>query len=67
MSEMLADLEAVRRPTGLTRDDAVAVAQETRDQKYTGVPEPAQRGRATQVIADFQRDHCPLRAVALHA
>jgi antitoxin FitA len=31
MSEVLADIEAARRPTGLTGDDAVAAVREARD------------------------------------
>ena len=31
MSEVLADIEAIRRPTGLTGDDAVAAVREARD------------------------------------
>ena len=31
MSEVLADVEAIRRPTGLTGDDAVAAVREARD------------------------------------
>ena len=31
MSEALADVEAIRRPTGLTGDDAVAAVRETRE------------------------------------
>ncbi len=31
MSEVLADVEAVRRPTGLTGDDAVAAVREARE------------------------------------
>jgi plasmid stability protein len=31
MSEALADIEAIRRPTGLTGDDAVAAVREARD------------------------------------
>ena len=31
MSEVLADVEAIRRPTGLTGDDAVAAVREARE------------------------------------
>ncbi len=31
MSEVLADVEAIRRPTGLTGEDAVAAVREARD------------------------------------
>ena len=31
MSEVLADIEAIRRPTGLTEDDAVTAVREARD------------------------------------
>ncbi len=31
MSEVLTDIEAIRRPTGLTGDDAVAAVREARD------------------------------------
>ena len=31
MSEVLADIEAIRRPTGLTGEDAVAAVREARD------------------------------------
>lgn len=31
MSEVLADIEAIKRPTGLTGDDAVAAVREARD------------------------------------
>ncbi|MGH3151721.1 MAG: hypothetical protein ACRDOB_13490 [Streptosporangiaceae bacterium] len=31
MSDVLADIEALRRPTGLTGDDAVAALREVRD------------------------------------
>jgi antitoxin FitA len=31
MSEVLADVDAIRRPTGLTGDDAVAAVREARD------------------------------------
>jgi hypothetical protein len=31
MTEVLADIEAVRHPTGLTGDDAVAAVREARD------------------------------------
>jgi hypothetical protein len=31
MSEVLAEIEAIRRPTGLTGDDAVAAVREARD------------------------------------
>ena len=33
MSEVLADVEAIRRPTGLTGDDAVAAVREARDSR----------------------------------
>ena len=33
MSEVLADVEVVRRPTGLTGDDAVAAVREARDSR----------------------------------
>jgi antitoxin FitA len=33
MSEVLADVEAIRRPTGLTGDDAVAAVREVRDSR----------------------------------
>jgi len=33
MSEVLADVEAIRRPTGLTGNDAVAAVQEARESR----------------------------------
>ncbi len=33
MSEVLADVEAIRRPTGVTGDDAVAAVREARDSR----------------------------------
>ena len=33
MSEVLADVEAIRRPTGLTGEDAVAAVREARDSR----------------------------------
>lgn len=33
MSEILADVEAIRHPTGLTGDDAVAAVREVRDSR----------------------------------
>ena len=33
MSEVLADVEAIRRPTGLTGDDAVAAVREARESR----------------------------------
>ena len=33
MSEVLADVEAIRRPTGLAGDDAVAAVREARDSR----------------------------------
>jgi len=33
MSEVLADVEAIRRPTGLTGDDAVTAVREARESR----------------------------------